>query len=153
MKTRILPISMVATALALSACGVQGDTTKNTNTGESEQQAVLPGDRKYYHVEDLKDALVAEGFPCSKWEREVILHGHWTAGKCDDFSILMVFGSDSEGYKEEVIETYKSDGESYGLPSYLVVGKNWLIANTSDAEDWAEGWAEKLGAKADVLEP
>lgn len=136
MKTRILAIPMVAIAFALSACSVQSDTTKNTNTGESEQQAVLPGSTEYAHVEDLKDALVAEGFPCPEWEQSDVVSFAATSGSCDDTSVLSVFLSDSA--KEEVIQNQKALND---LGGHLVVGKNWIL-NTPDAE----AWAEKLGA-------
>ena len=137
MKTRIRAISMVAIALALSACGAQG---------ESEQQAVLPGDTEYEHVEDLKDALVAEGFPCSEWEL-TDLGSQVTSGDCNDDDLspvtVVVTVFDSESEKEGFIRTYKGFSDSAG---FLVVGKNWVMLNVPDAEHWAE----KLGAKADV---
>lgn len=127
MKTRILAISMVVIAFGLSACGAQ---------------AVLPGDTEYKRVEDLKDALVAEGFPCSEWELT-----DPTSGKCNDDSpavYLNVF-EDSKWGKEFFIAGYKDEGARMGVPSdRFVFGKNWVVTNVPDPE----GWAEKLGAKA-----
>lgn len=136
----IVPLILIG-SIALTGCSSgesQPGSESESPSAEVSSEAPTPlGEMSFATVTELKDALVAEGFPCPEWIETNQVKLAATSGTCDDSSVLSVYTSNSA--KEDVIQNLKSFTGDFG--GHLVVGENWIL-NTADNEVWAE----KLGA-------
>jgi len=76
-------------------------------------------------VTELRDALVAAGYPCPAWEQTDVVSAAAQSGSCSDADVLSVYVG-TEG-RDVVVATLKELGGAS-----LLVGDNWIL-NSPDA--------------------
>ncbi len=103
----------------------------------------------YTSIDDVRDAFIAAGGECDKWEQTDIVEAAIESGECGySGPVLSLYGTHDEAMENATTVRTLSIGD--GSDAGLVVGGNWVI-NVNDS-DLAPIYADKMGAEAVVLE-
>lgn len=127
---------LIAAGIALAGCGGSGAASGSSQPSQaSPSRPTVKKDATYGTVAELKDAAVAGGYYCAKWDQNNKVTKAAQSGTCSGQDVFSIYSTTAD--RDSVVSTMKALTPD---DMHLVVGPNWILNAPSP-----EAWQKVLG--------